>query len=93
VQQVLGRVGPGVGAEQDRRLAGVEHELGSAGRVLLVRAVEVPDPAAVMRAADPAVPRPELELRERGVGLDRVERPEHLLGVDAVTDDLDGRRH
>ena len=93
VQQVLGRVGAGVAAEQDRRLAGVDHELVGARRVLLVGCVEVADRGAVVRSVDPPVPRAELELGDRGIGLDCVERPEQLLGVDAVPDDLCGRCH
>ena len=58
-----------VAAEQDCRLAGIDHELVSAGSVLLVRGVEVADRRAVVRAVDPAVPRPELEPRQRGSAL------------------------
>ena len=84
VQQVLGRIRPGVGAKQDRRLAGVDHELGGARGVLLVGRVEIADRGAVVCTLDPAVPRPELEPGERRVVLDRVQRPEQLPGVDAV---------
>ena len=46
-----------------------------------------------MRAVDPAVPSAELELRDRRVVLDRVERSVELLGVDAVPNDLGGGSH
>jgi hypothetical protein len=61
--QAFGRVGAGVGAEQDRRLARVDLERLRAGGVLLAGGVEVADRGAVVRAVDPAVGRTELELR------------------------------
>src|SRR6185437_14827628 len=84
VKQRLGGVGAVVVAEQDGRLAGVDHERLTAGAVLLARAVEALDRAAVVGAVDPAIADAELEAAETGVVLDRVERPVHLLGVDAV---------
>ncbi len=93
MEQVLGRVRPGVLADQDRRLAGVQHELLRPRRVLGVGGVEVADRGAVVRPVDPAVPRPELEPGEGGVGLDRVERAEQLGGVDAVADRLGDGAH
>ena len=64
VQQVLGRVGAGVGAEQDRRLARVDLERLAAGGVLAARGVEALDRRAVVRAVDPAVGGAELEPRQ-----------------------------
>ena len=88
MQQHLRRVGAGVGADQDRRLAGVELErLGPRG-VFAARGVEVLDRRAVVRAVDPAVGGAELERPELRLGLDRVEGREQRLGVDAVADPL-----
>jgi hypothetical protein len=84
VQQVLGRVGAGVGAEQDRRLAGVEVPGLATARVLAARGVEALDGRAVVRPAQPAVRGAELEARQLGPVLDQVQRGEHLLGVHAV---------
>src|SRR5207249_7828799 len=64
VQQVLGRVGAGVGSQQDRRLARVDVEVLAACGVLAARGVEALDRRAVVGAVDPAVGRAELELRE-----------------------------
>ena len=86
VEEILGRIGAGVGAEQDRRLARVELELVLARRVFLARAVEAANRRAIVRAVDPAVRRAELELAERRLGLDRVQRPIHDVRVDAVPD-------
>ena len=55
VQQVLGRVRAGVGAEQDRRLARVELERLAAAGVLAAGGVEALDRRAVVGAVDPAV--------------------------------------
>ena len=55
VQEVLGRVRAGVGAEQDGGLARVEQELLGAGGVLAAGAVEALDRRAVVGAVDPAV--------------------------------------
>ena len=93
MQQVLGGVGAGVGAEQDRRLAGVELELLGAGRVLPARGVEALDRRAVVGPADPAVGGAELELRELRLRLDQVERGEHPLGVHAVADRVGDGAH
>jgi hypothetical protein len=84
VQQVLGRVGAGVGAQQDRRLAGVELPRLAAARILAARGVEALDRRAVVRTADPAVRGAELEAGELGLILDQVQRGEHRLGVYAV---------
>src|SRR5215218_22284 len=86
VQQVLRGIGAGIRADQDRGLARVDDELLRSRRVLLVRRVEVADRGAVVRPVDPPVPCAELELRERRVVLDGVERPVELRGVDAVAD-------
>jgi hypothetical protein len=86
VQQVLGRVGAGVGAEQDRRLAGVDHERLAAAGVLAARGIEALDRRAVVGAVDPAVGGAELELRQLRLRRDQVQRGEHLLRVHAVAD-------
>ena len=86
MQQVLGRVGAGVAAEQDRRLARVNYKLLAAGGVLTARGIEGLDRGAVVRSVDPVVGGAELELRQLGLRLDQIQRREHLLGVDAVTD-------
>jgi hypothetical protein len=86
VQQVLGRVGAGVGAEQDRRLARVDHERLAASGVFAAGGVEALDRRAVVGAVDPAVGGAELELGQLGLGLDQVERGEHLLRIHAVAD-------
>jgi hypothetical protein len=93
VQQGLGRIGAGVDAEQDGRLAGVERERLSARAVLLPGAVEALDDRAVVGAVDLTVLDPELEAGEGGVGLDGVERSVHLRGVDAVTDAVEDLGH
>src|SRR5207247_11269562 len=87
------RVRAGVRGQEDRRLARVEHEPAGTRGVLLVGGVEVVDRGSVVRTVDPAVPRPELKLRERGICRDGVERAEQLLRVDAVADLLCGRTH
>ena len=80
VQQVLGRVRAGVGAEQDGRLAGVDRERLGARGVLLAGAVEALDRRAVVGAVDPAVAGAELEARRAsGSALIGVERAVHLL--------------
>src|SRR3954451_9794842 len=62
VQQVLGRVRAGVGAQQNRGLTGVEDEgLGARG-VLAAGGVEILDRRPVVRSAQPPVVSPELEL-------------------------------
>jgi len=48
------------------------------------------DRRAVVRAAEPLVAGPEAELRDLGLGLDRVQRREHRRGVDAVADGAGG---
>jgi hypothetical protein len=94
VQQILGGVGAGVGAEQDRRLARVEGEPVRAAGVLCARGVEVLDRGAVVRSAEPAVAGAELELRDLGLRLDRVQGGEQRRGVHAVSHGLgDGRGH
>ena len=86
MQQILGRVGAGVGAEQDRRLARVDHELLAASGVLATRGVEPLDRRSVMRPVDPAVGGAELELRQLRLVLDQIQRGEQLLGIHAVAD-------
>jgi hypothetical protein len=86
VQQVLGRVGAGVAAEQDRRLTGVELELLAASLILAARGVETPDRRAVVGAVDPAVGGAKPEPRQLRLRRDQVQRGERLLGVHAVAD-------
>ena len=93
VQQVLGRVRAGVGAEQDRGLTGVELERLAASRVLAARGVEALDRRAVMRPIDPAVGGAELEPRQLRLRLDQVQRGEHPVGVHAVADAVCHLRH
>ena len=93
VQQGLGRVGAGVDAEQDGRLAGIDGEgLGARG-VLLPGAVEALDRGAIVGAVDPVVLDAELKAAERGVGLDGVQRSVHLLGVDAIAGAVEDLGH
>src|SRR5215207_2241865 len=86
VQQVLGGVWPGVGAEQDRRLARVELECLAAAGVLAAGGIEALDRRAVVGSVDPAVAGAELELRQLRSCLDQIQRREHLLGIHAVAD-------
>ena len=84
VQQELDRIRALVVAEQHRRLAVRELERLAARAVLGAGAVEVLDRRAVLAAVDPAVPGPELELRERRVGLQRLHRRHHRVEVEPV---------
>jgi hypothetical protein len=93
VQEVLGGVGAGIRAEQDGGLAGVDDERLLARRVLLAGAVELLDRRAVVRAGDPVVAGSELEAAQLRLGLDRVQRPVHLLRVDSIADRVDRRGH
>ena len=94
VQQVLGRVRAGVGAEQDRGLAGVDGELLDARAVLLPGAVEALDRGAVVGAvrSSGCVAR-NWNDAERRVCPRGVERAVELLGVDAVAGDGDDLGH
>jgi hypothetical protein len=69
VQQVLGRVRTGVGAEQDRGLTGVQGERLCTCGDLVAGGVEVLDRRAVVRATEPLVAGPEAELGDLGLGL------------------------
>jgi hypothetical protein len=84
VEDELDRVGAAVPAQQHRRLVGVEDEGRAAALVLHPAAVEALDRGAVVAAVDPAVARPELELGEPGIRLDRLNGGEHAGHVDAV---------
>ena len=86
VQQVLGRVRAGVGAEQHGGLAGVEQEGLACGSCPPRRRREALDGGAVVGAVEPLVGGAEGERAELGLGADRVQRPEHLLRVDPVAD-------
>ena len=84
VQQEFHRIRALVVAEQHRRLAVGELERPAARTVLGTGAVEALDRRAVLAAVDPAVPGPELELRERRVGLQRLHRRHHRIEVEPV---------
>ena len=86
VQQVLGRVGARVAAEQDRRLPRVDHKLFAASGVLPAGGVKALDRRTVMRPVDPAVGGAELEPRQLRLRLDQIQRREQFLGVHAVAD-------
>jgi hypothetical protein len=93
MEEVLGGVGTGVGAEQDRGLTGVEFERLAPADVLAARRVEALDRRAVVGAADPVVRGTELERGQFRLLLDEVERGEHLAGVDTVADRGGDDRH
>lgn len=86
MQEVLGGVRAGVGAEQDGGLAGVQGEGGLAGAVLLAGAVEGLEGRAVVGAVDPVVGGAELERAEFGLGLDGVQGAVQLghIGVQTL---------
>src|SRR4051794_8594412 len=92
-QQDLGRVRPGVGAAEDRRLPGVDDERLGPGGVLLQGAVERLHVVPVVRAAEPGVAGAELEPGKLRLCLDGVERAEELVGVDSVADRLERLCH
>src|SRR5262249_27859415 len=73
-----------VGSEEDGRLVDLHYERLGAGRVLLPGAVEVLDGRAGVSAVDPLVADAELELGQRRIRLDRVDRAEQPVDVDAV---------
>jgi hypothetical protein len=83
MQQVLHRRGGVVISDQHRRVIGIH------GRDVLVlhllqRAVEPGQCGPVMGPVHPGVAGPELELRDLGLSLDRVERREQRRGVHSI---------
>jgi hypothetical protein len=84
MQQVFDGVRALVRAGQHRRLAVRELERLRARVVLTAGAIEILDRRAVLATVDPAVPGPELESGEGGVGLQRRHRGGHLPKIEAV---------
>jgi DNA-binding SARP family transcriptional activator len=91
VEQVLGRVGGPVIAEQHRGLVGVEDERLDAAGVRSPGAIEPLDLGAIVATVEPLVAGAELEPRQRRVGADVVDRPEETVDFDSV--DLVGDLH
>src|SRR4051812_14322194 len=84
LEGVLAGVGSPVLAQQDRRLVGLQNEWLFAGGVLLSRPVEALDHGPTVAAVDPVGAGAELELPQRGVGGDCVDRSGEAFQVDAV---------
>src|SRR5690606_33599223 len=84
VEQELHRRRSQTGADEHLRVVGVVDERDGAGGVLLAGPVEALDLAAVVGAADPGVPRPELGVGKPRVLAHGVDRGEERGDVDPV---------